>query len=90
MTGQKLDEELLLVGLDRERLAIMNAMLCLPKEAKSAADMRKATNCCKPAFEYQRSKLPATLHVMALGKWAAFAVFGKDKKVFKGRGFVRP
>jgi uracil-DNA glycosylase len=90
MTGIQLDEELLRVGLLRQRLFVVNATCCLPPINKTENQMRRATVCCRPVLLNQLSKFPADTHVLAMGKWAAFALTLKDKGVMNARGFVRP
>ena len=87
-SGRQLDEELLEAGLDRSKLALVNAVLCRPTEPRSANDMRVATKCCAPAFKRQ-TKAFKKLPTIAMGRWAIFAVTGKDKSQMKGRGFIR-
>lgn len=90
-TGEALDEELRLAGIDRSKLLVINAICCKPKEPKKENEMREAVNCCRPAFLAQIAHLnPATIHWLVMGKWAGFAVTGKDKKLIGGRGFIRP
>lgn len=86
-TGRELNRELLNVGLVREKLFLVNAIACQPKEPKTEHDMRKATECCKPLL--QMFLKPRTGAPMLLcGKWAAEAVRGEEKGALAHRGFV--
>lgn len=88
-TGQALDVELFHAGLRRKELAIVNATCCQPVLPKKEVDMRNAVLACRPAFLSQLANLPEDLPVLAMGKWAFFALTGKDKGVMKARGFIR-
>lgn len=92
-TGQALDEELRLAGLDRAKLAILNATACIPKQPKDENEMREATVCCRPAFFSQLYALSPDLPVFAMGTWAYFALMMKEPAkggMMKARGFIRP
>lgn len=51
--------------------------------------MRRAVECCRPAFFGQMKDLPRDIPTLAMGKWAYFALTGKDKGVMNARGFIR-
>jgi uracil-DNA glycosylase family 4 len=85
MTGQKLDEELEAVGLDRRKLLIVNATACYPTEKKG---LRAAVKCCAPVFQHFIEKTPPATPVFAMGAHAVSALNIKAK-VANGRGFVR-
>lgn len=51
--------------------------------------MRRAALCCRPALLRQLEHIPTETPVLAMGKWAAFALVGKDKGVMNARGFIR-
>lgn len=88
-TGQELDRELTKVGLPRERLRIVNAIACLPPlSAKSEGNMRRAVDCCKPLFLAQVIGCP-DVPILAMGKWAFYALTGKDRGVMSNRGFIQ-
>ena len=88
-TGQALDVELFHAQLDRSKLLILNATCCQPTQPKKENEMRKAVECCRPAFLSQLQHLPPEIPVIAMGKWSYFALTGKDKGVMKARGFIR-
>lgn len=87
-TGKFLDRELEAVGLDRSKLFVVNAVLCAPSE-KNSRRMKRAVQCCAPAFELQvRGK--EHLHRLAMGRYAALALgYTKLGKLEKARGFIR-
>ena len=89
-TGQRLNDELLDVGLKRSELFVLNAIACQPGASKSLSDMKHAADACRPAFEAQLAKLRLGVHAFAMGKWALYAVLGKTKGLKNGRGFIRP
>jgi uracil-DNA glycosylase family 4 len=84
-TGEWFDEELTQAGLPRARLQLINAIACLPSLGAGENDMRRAAQACKPVFDAQLVKGVPTL---AMGKWAHYALTGRDKGVLKIRGFV--
>ena len=86
-TGQALDEELMRAGLIREQLRIVNATLCQPTQPKKEAEMAAAVQACRPAFIAQLKRCEAP--VLAMGKWSAVALTGRDKGVLNARGFIR-
>lgn len=67
----------------------MNATCCFPKLPKKETEMRKAVECCRPAFFSQLKNLPSTIPILAMGKWGYFALTNKDRGVMKARGFIR-
>lgn len=89
-TGQWLDDRLHENGLDRSRLAVLNAQGCQPpKGEKNDNNMREATKCCAPLFDSQYHTL-RELPILAMGKWASAAANGgKPITVETGRGFIR-
>lgn len=88
-TGKELDRLLLHVRLQRSKLFIVNAMCCAPTAFKKETDMRRATDCCRPVLLAQLEELKSMPHVLAMGKWAAYALTGTDKGVKNARGFIR-
>lgn len=88
-TGQALDVEMFHAGLVRDQLLIVNATCCVPTQPKKEPEMRKAVECCRPAFLSQLQHLPRNIPILAMGKWAYFGLTGKDKGVMKARGFIR-
>lgn len=88
-TGKELDNDLRNSKIDRRRLAIFNAMACLPPKVKTDGMLGKATKACQPFFNWQW-KPYKHLPVLAMGKWAGAAInSGHAIGVDKGRGFVR-
>lgn len=87
-TGRELDEELRTAGLPREQLFIGNVTACQPI-MKSEGRQRQATNCCRLLIQHQLARFPKTTPVLAMGKWAAFGLTGKDRRIMSSRGFVR-
>lgn len=88
LTGQAFESELANVGLDRDRLVLINAIACKPKEPKTQADMSHAVKCCQPLFWYQLRHVDPTTPTLICGKWAALAACSTSKGVLAGRGFV--
>ena len=86
-TGEKLNEELKAVGLARSKLYIINATACYPT-SKTPTAMRKAIECCSPAFDAQIQKVPTGTPILAMGAGAVRAL-GLSVKVGNGRGFIR-
>lgn len=89
VTGKELDRLLLHVRLQRSKLFIVNAMCCAPTMHKSESDMRKATDCCRPVLIEQLARLKSVPHILAMGKWAAYALTGSTRGIKNGRGFLR-
>jgi uracil-DNA glycosylase family 4 len=88
ITGQQLDEELLAAGLPRTKLFIVNATCCQPT-GRSLSDFRKAVVACNPALIAQLKRLPKNIPTLAMGRWAMFALTGKDRGIALARGFIR-
>ena len=88
-TGRELDAALAKAGLLRSRMYLLNATCCQPPPSKSEPMMERAVACCAPAFRAQLYKVPATVPVFAMGRWAAAAVTGQSKGVMESRGFIR-
>lgn len=87
-TGRQLDDEILEAGLLRTRLFLVNVTCCMPQERTEAA-MKKATECCHPAFRAQLSRFDPRTPVFAMGKWSLYALTGRVKGVGNVRGFIR-
>lgn len=89
LTGKELDQALARAGVVRARQAVLNAQKCRPI-VKSAANMKRATECCRPALEWELEPY-AGKPMFLMGKEAWRAVAGKLPKggLEKGRGFVR-
>lgn len=87
-TGRQLDEELSNVELPRSKLFIVNATCCKPT-TKDESDVRKAVLACRGVLLRQLRQFDKRVPVLALGKWAAFALTLRDKGVMNARGFIR-
>ncbi len=88
-TGKGFDDELLEAGLKRSKLFLLNAILCRPPRSKSEGDMRKACDACRPAFLKQLELYADDIPVIAMGRYAHYALRGVEKGVGSERGFVR-
>jgi uracil-DNA glycosylase family 4 len=87
VTGQQLEDELLAAGLQRVSLSLVYATACMPPPGRTDQAMQRAVKACAPVF---RAQLPAGKHVLAMGRWSAFALVGQSKGVMNTRGFIRP
>jgi uracil-DNA glycosylase family 4 len=89
LTGRELDLALAKAGIPRNRQAVLNAQKCRPL-VKSAANMKRASDCCRPALEWELEPYRGK-PMFLMGKWAWYSVAGKVPKggLEKGRGFVR-
>lgn len=88
-SGRELNDALHGAGLDRYKMAVVNAVCCAPPPHKTDPMMRKAVSHCRAAFTTQLLKVPDGTPVLAMGKWAYVALTLKDKGVMKARGFLR-
>lgn len=88
-TGVALDAELLRAGLVRSQLLVVNATCCQPKFPKVEKEMKQAVVCCRPAFLHQVKDLDPNTPMLAMGRWASFAITLIEKGVMNGRGFLR-
>lgn len=89
-TGAQLDKELAAAGLDRGRLVIVFAAACNPpKVRKSEPMIRQAVAACQPLFWSYMVRLAPDVPVLAMGRWAHYALTGKSNKVMSARGFIR-
>lgn len=88
ITGRQLDDELFAVGLLREKLFIVYATMCWPTK-RGERESRLAAQCCRPALLRALKPFDPSTPTFAMGKWAVFALTGKDKGVMGARGFVR-
>lgn len=86
--GSLFDQLLTRVGLARGKLFVVPAVACYPREKKDLDHLQRAVNACSPAFMAQAGKF-AHLPTLALGKWALYAITGKDIAIEKARGFLR-
>lgn len=75
-------------GIDLREMAIVPAVHCSRKQPEADPEMRQAMKCCRPLFEQEAKGI--VVPVLALGKWAAMAVTGKEKAIGSIRGFYQP
>jgi uracil-DNA glycosylase family 4 len=74
-------------GLRRDRLAVMNSILCRPVPGADHNDMKQAVKCCSPALKHQMQGLEH-LPKLLMGAGPAKA-FGVKAAVDNARGFYR-
>lgn len=89
-TGIELDRQLAKAGIPRHKTVLLNATACRPPVGKTDQMLGRAAKCCKPLFEKQYNEAHSSSRpVLALGKWAAWAVTGKAQATETARGFLR-
>ena len=90
-TGNFLNGELQQVRLTRSELALVNATACQPPFDSTEGQMRKAVVCCQPLFwsQIRQATVTQETHVLAMGRWAHFALTKKDRGAMSNRGFIR-
>lgn len=74
-SGQLVNKALTAIGVDRRRLWVTNATLCLPTPEASDTDKDKARKACAPRFVQELSQQPGKA-ILALGAVATRAVLG--------------
>jgi DNA polymerase len=74
-SGQLVNKALTAIGVDRRRLWVTNATLCLPTAEASDTDKDKARKACAPRFVQELSQHPGKA-ILALGAVATRAVLG--------------
>jgi len=84
LTGERLNEEIEAVGLNREEMHVTNATLCVGFDDK---ENERAVECCAPRLLRELAVLPADVPILAMGKAAAKSVLGV-KSILLARGFV--
>lgn len=87
-TGQQLDDLLTDAGLHRERLLLINVIACVPTEPRSAKQMSKALQCCRPFVRETLRRLPKDTPVALMGAAAVASVTGQTRGAAAARGFV--
>lgn len=87
--GRLFDKELELAGLSRAKVAIIYAAACNPDIKMTESTVRKAVQACQPLFWARVALLAPDVPVLAMGRWAHFALTGKSSGVLKSRGFIR-
>jgi uracil-DNA glycosylase family 4 len=84
-SGKKVDRMLEKFGLNRERMHITNAALCLPKDEK---DRLKCIECCRPRLDQELAAIPKSVPIVPLGAHALYATMGRKMPISIARGFV--
>lgn len=75
--------------IEREDIYIMNSALCQPIE-KSDKEAQGAAICCRPFvtwFLVLVSRVKPKIGILAMGKWAWFALTGRETGMGKYQGF---
>lgn len=72
--------------MPRSQVYITNAALCLPL-SKSNSEAKKAMTCCRPRLLRELRQANPNAGILAMGKWAWFALTGSEKGVGKFIGF---
>ena len=90
-TGRVFDEALHKAGIQRSKLAIVNAIACRAPRNRTEGALSQAARCCAPVLKAQLERASGSqkLPMLATGKWAATAVMGTEKGVMNTRGFIR-
>ena len=83
-SGKKLNKVLERYGLNRARMGITNACLCLPNDE----DRPKAMKCCAPRLQREIEALPKSVPIVPLGAHAIKSALGRKVSILKARGFV--
>lgn len=84
-SGKKLNRILEKHGLNRGRMAITNAALCLPPTDE---DRPAAMKCCAPRLQREIGALPKHVPIVPLGAHAVKSALGRKVSILKSRGFV--
>lgn len=91
-SGRLLDGAFQRCGIDRRTLIITNAVLCQPPDRGSGADRGPDTALVRKAVPFCRERLLNELEgvesILALGATALLALFGRNTKVLRARGFI--
>lgn len=81
-----LAERSLGVEYPRARVWVTNASLCRPK-TNSAKEARLAVECCKPRLMRELRRAGPDAWVLAMGKWAFYALTGRKTGIGRYLGF---
>lgn len=81
--------ELTKVVLPRRLVWVTNVCLCLPV-TKSQSEGRRAADCCAPRLRRELEALHPGAGILAMGKWAFYALTGLLKGQGKFQGFHVP
>ncbi len=79
-SGQLVNKALDAIGVDRRRLWVTNATLCLPTPDATDGEKNAARKCCEPRFTVEMAKRPK-LPVLALGAVATQAFLGRNVSI---------
>lgn len=76
------------VALPRSQIWVTNSALCLPL-TKSASEAKRAVDCCAPRLRKELLNLHPSAGILAMGKWAFYAMTNKLKGIGKFSGFFK-
>jgi len=85
--GGEFKQVMLEAGLQLDAMQYVHATACSRKQPEADPEMRKALECCKPLFAASLAHLEKSTPVLAVGKWAAAQLTGKEKAIGSIRGF---
>jgi uracil-DNA glycosylase len=71
----------------RRDIWVTNAALCAPPEKGGDAEARAAMTCCRPRLARELKRLDPGAGILAMGKWAWFALTGSEKGSGPYQGF---
>ena len=75
--------------IPRREIFVTNTCCCLPV-TKSPKEAKLAADCCRPRLLAELSQLHPDAWILAMGKWAYYALSGKLKGQGKFQGFHLP
>lgn len=75
------------IQISREETYITNACLCLPIDKNDNKEARSACDACRPRLLAELERLDAVPGVLALGRWAWYALTGEATGITKKLGF---
>lgn len=76
------------VQLPRKFIWVTNVALCLPV-TKSPAESKRAADCCAPRLRKELLGLHTDAGILAMGRWAFYAMTGLTKGIGKFSGFFK-
>ena len=82
-SGKKLDEWIEWMGLSRDRVYILNTLLCRPPENRNPKD--DESDACRPFFDKQLELIKPFV-IVALGKYASEALIKAQMPLKESRG----
>lgn len=74
-------------GIELNKMVVIHAVGCMQPRPERDADMRAALTACRKLFLDISVKLPSSLPVLVVGKWAAMQLTGKKRAIGSIRGF---